>query len=65
VKLRQLKASDVCDMSAQFPEDKVTTYGDIAKALGHIGASRAIERILNRNPNPIATPCHRVIQMEN
>lgn len=64
MKLRQLKANDVYDIVAQIPEGKVTTYGDIARALGHPGASRAIGRILNRNPNPIATPCHRVIKSD-
>jgi methylated-DNA-[protein]-cysteine S-methyltransferase len=62
--LRLLKAHDVYDMVAQIPEGKVTTYGDIARALGHPGASRAIGRILNRNPNPITTPCHRVIKSD-
>jgi O6-methylguanine-DNA--protein-cysteine methyltransferase len=56
VKLRQLKARDVYDIVVQIPEGKFTIYGDIARALGHPGASRAIGRILNRNPNPIATP---------
>lgn len=64
MRLRQLKASDVYDIIAQIPEGKVTTYGDIARALGRPGASRAIGRILNRNPNPIATPCHRVIKSD-
>lgn len=64
VKLHRLKASDVYDIVAQIPEGKVTTYGDIARALGHPGASRAIGRILNRNPNPITTPCHRVIKSD-
>lgn len=64
VKLQRLKASDVYDIVAQIPEGKVTTYGDIARALGHPGASRAIGRILNRNPYPITTPCHRVIKSD-
>ncbi|HEV3433439.1 MAG TPA: MGMT family protein [Nitrososphaera sp.] len=64
MKLRLLKARDVYDMVAQIPEGKVTTYGDIARALGHPGASRAIGRILNRNPNPVTTPCHRVIKSD-
>jgi O-6-methylguanine DNA methyltransferase len=64
VKLQRLKASDVYHIVAQIPEGKVTTYGDIARALGHPGASRAIGRILNRNPNPITTPCHRVIKSD-
>ena len=62
MKLRSLKASDVYDVLAQIPEGKVTTYGDIARALGHPHASRVVGRILNKNPNPIVTPCHRVIK---
>ncbi|MEW6605083.1 MAG: MGMT family protein [Thermoproteota archaeon] len=62
--LHQLKASDVYDILVRIPEGKVTTYGDIAKALGHPGASRAIGRILNKNPNPIIVPCHRVVMSD-
>lgn len=58
---KQLKAEDVYDILLRIPEGKITTYGDIAKALGLPGASRAIGRILNRNPNPIVVPCHRVV----
>ena len=63
MKLQQsLKARQVYDIIAQIPKGKVTTYGDIARALGHPRASRVIGRILNKNPNPILTPCHRVIK---
>lgn len=61
---RQLKASDIYDILVRIPEGKVTTYGDIAKALGRPGASRAIGRILNKNPNPIIVPCHRVVMSD-
>jgi methylated-DNA-[protein]-cysteine S-methyltransferase len=64
MKMRALKASDVYDVVAQIPEGKVTTYGDIARALGHPRASRVIGRLLNKNPNPIVTPCHRVIKSD-
>lgn len=64
LKLRPLNASDVYNVVAQIPEGKVTTYGDIARALGHPRASRVIGRILNKNPNPIVTPCHRVIKSD-
>ncbi len=60
----QLNASDVYDILSRIPEGKVTTYGDIAKALGRPGASRAIGRILNKNPNPIIVPCHRVVMSD-
>jgi methylated-DNA-[protein]-cysteine S-methyltransferase len=64
VKSRLFRPNDVYDIVAQVPEGKVTTYGDIARVLGHPGASRAIGRILNRNPNPLTTPCHRVIKSD-
>ena len=58
----QLNARDVYEMLMRVPEGKITTYGDLAKALGHPKASRLIGRILNKNPNPIAVPCHRVVK---
>jgi methylated-DNA-[protein]-cysteine S-methyltransferase len=58
---KQLKASDVYNKLARIPEGKITTYGDIAKALGNPCASRAVGRILNKNPNPVVVPCHRVV----
>jgi len=56
-----LKASDVYGILRRIPEGKITTYGDIAKALGCPGASRAVGRILNKNPRPFVVPCHRVV----
>ena len=64
MRLGPVKASQVYGIVAQIPEGKVTTYGDIARALGHPRASRVIGRILNKNPNPIVTPCHRVIKSD-
>ena len=61
---KQLKADDVYDLLVSIPEGKITTYGDIAKALGRPGASRAIGRILNKNPNPVVVPCHRVVMSD-
>lgn len=61
---KQLNASDVYNILVRIPEGKVTTYGDIAKVLGQPGASRAIGRILNKNPNPIVVPCHRVVMSD-
>jgi methylated-DNA-[protein]-cysteine S-methyltransferase len=62
--MNKLKASDVYDILVRIPEGKITTYGDIAKALGQPGASRAIGRILNKNPNPVVVPCHRVVMSD-
>jgi methylated-DNA-[protein]-cysteine S-methyltransferase len=57
-----ISGKNVYDLLAKIPLGKVSTYGDIAKALGHPGASRAIGRIIANNPNPIVIPCHRVVK---
>jgi len=54
----------VYDLIQSVPAGKVTTYGDLAMALGNPGASRAIGRILGQNPNPIVVPCHRVVMSD-
>ena len=56
-----IKNEDVYDLLQKIPEGKVTTYGDLARALGNPLASRIIGRILGQNPNPILVPCHRVV----
>src|ERR687898_1837049 len=58
---RVLKNEDVYELLRKIPAGKVSTYGDLAKALGNPSASRAIGRILGENPNPIQVPCHRVV----
>ena len=53
---------DVYSILTKIPPGKVSTYGDIARALGHPRASRAIGRIVANNPNLISVPCHRVVK---
>jgi len=38
-----------------------TTYGDLAEAASHPGASRAVGSALGRNPLCLFVPCHRVV----
>ena len=40
---------------------KCVTYGQIARAIGHPSASRAVGAAIGRNPVCIIVPCHRVI----
>ena len=54
----------VYDLLMKIPPGSVSTYGDIARALGNPNASRIVGRILGRNPNPISVPCHRVIMSD-
>lgn len=59
-----IKNEDVYDLLRKIPAGKVSTYGDLAKALGNPSASREIGRILGENPNPIEVPCHRVVMSD-
>jgi methylated-DNA-[protein]-cysteine S-methyltransferase len=43
------------------PKGKVTTYSELAKAVGLKNGQRTIGRIMNKNPFPVVIPCHRVI----
>ncbi len=47
----------------QIPKGKVTTYGEIARAItGKVSAARAVGQAVARNPYPIIIPCHRVVR---
>jgi methylated-DNA-[protein]-cysteine S-methyltransferase len=61
---RTIKNNDVYDLLLKIPVGNVTTYGDLARALGNPLASRQIGRILGKNPNPIKVPCHRVVMSD-
>ena len=45
----------------EVPKGKITTYGELSKAVGLKNGQRAIGRIMNKNPYPVIVPCHRVI----
>lgn len=44
-----------------IPYGMTRSYGDIARAIGHPKAFRAVGMSNNRNPVAIVVPCHRVI----
>ena len=48
----------------QVPEGKVTTYGDLAKAVGLENGQRVIGTIMKKNPFPVIVPCHRVVKSD-
>lgn len=45
----------------RIPYAKTVSYGDVARAIGHPRAYRAVGGANNKNPIPIIIPCHRVI----
>ncbi len=47
-------------ITSRIPSGQVTTYGEIARALG-THAYRAVGNALNKNPYAPDVPCHRVV----
>jgi O-6-methylguanine DNA methyltransferase len=54
----------VWEAARRIPLGSVASYGDLARAIGAPGASRAVGNALGANPVPVIIPCHRVIQSD-
>ncbi len=52
------------DIVSQVPEGRVTTYGEVAKALGDIVASRYVGLAMSQNDDIKRVPCRRVVQSD-
>jgi AraC family transcriptional regulator, regulatory protein of adaptative response / methylated-DNA-[protein]-cysteine methyltransferase len=48
----------------RVPEGQVTTYSDIASAIGHPAAVRAVGTAVGRNPISYLIPCHRALRRD-
>jgi methylated-DNA-[protein]-cysteine S-methyltransferase len=48
----------------EVPEGKITTYGELAKAVGFTNGQRAVGKFMNKNPYPVIIPCHRVVKAD-
>ena len=51
----------VYDVVKNIPEGKVSTYGDVARAIGAPRCARQVGWALHCNPQPGVIPCHRVV----
>ncbi|HJL67981.1 MAG: cysteine methyltransferase [Thaumarchaeota archaeon] len=45
----------------QVPKGQITTYGELAKAVGLKNGQRVVGKVMNKNPYPVIIPCHRVV----
>jgi O-6-methylguanine DNA methyltransferase len=54
----------VYQFCSRIPSGRVSTYGEIAKAIGKPGSSRAVGQSLKRNPYAPRVPCHRVVKSD-
>jgi len=54
----------ILELVSKIPEGRVTTYRELARAIGRPNACRAVGSILARNPHPLNIPCHRVVRSD-
>jgi methylated-DNA-[protein]-cysteine S-methyltransferase len=55
-------AMNVIDAVSKVPIGYITSYGEVAKAVG--GGPRAVGQIMARNPFAPVCPCHRVLRSD-
>ena len=48
----------------EVPKGKVTTYGELGKAVGLKNGQRIIGTIMKKNRFPVIVPCHRVVKSD-
>jgi methylated-DNA-[protein]-cysteine S-methyltransferase len=48
----------------EVPEGMVTSYSELAKAVGLKNGQRVIGQIMKNNPYPVIIPCHRVVNAD-
>jgi len=48
----------------EVPEGMVTSYSELAKAVGIKNGQRVIGQIMKKNPYPGIIPCHRVVKAD-
>ena len=62
----QLEIPDVCaelwQLAAQIPRGRITTYGDLADALGDLTAARWVAEEMLDHEHSARCPCHRVVR---
>jgi len=62
VSKRETGREIVYSMLRKVPRGKITTYGALAKATGT--HARAIAMFMKYNPDPIRTPCYKVVRSD-
>ncbi|HUY05473.1 MAG TPA: MGMT family protein [Candidatus Paceibacterota bacterium] len=56
-------AERVREAVRQIPKGETRTYGEVARAIGHPGAARAVGTVMKGNYDP-TVPCHRVVRSD-
>jgi deoxyribonuclease V len=52
------------ELVRQIPDGMISSYGEVAKALGDKIAARAVGRMMNLNPNADNMPCYKIVHSD-
>ena len=52
---------EILSAVSEIPDGKVATYGQVAALAGNPKMCRAVGNALHKNPDPVGTPCFRVV----
>ena len=55
----------VLTATSEIPFGRLSTYRQIAQAIGQPTATRAVGNALGRNPLPVIVPCHRIVRSDS
>lgn len=55
---------EICRIISQVPEGMVTTYGEVAKALGDPIAAMFVALVTSEDIDTLKVPCHRVVRLD-
>jgi len=53
---------EVYEIVKKIPKGRISTYKEVARALGNEKLARAVGQILRRNKDPMRIPCYRVVK---
>ena len=56
--------TQVWNQLKEISKGKVTTYSQLAQAVGRPRAVRAVASAVGKNPNLVTVPCHRVVRSD-
>ncbi len=51
--------------TTRIPPGQVSTYGEVAKAIGKPRSAMAVGQAMKSNPAPLVIPCHRVVAKDD
>jgi len=52
------------DLVRQIPDGKISSYGEVAKALGDKIAAHAVGHMMNQNPDANSMPCYKIVHSD-